>query len=171
MVSEPSVAMYNEQDFSDYLYLAPPFSAGFQPLEPVDEKASSSCTNNTGAETGGAASSPTQRGNEKAERSVSNTSGQNTNDQKAPKMRTSSEGVQDRRPTFVCVEPVTTSQLRHSQHQHHSQRRHSSESHLPMSWWPEPETTAQHEWVERDGGDSPREEDDLEEDYCETFFE
>lgn len=160
------VSVYNEDDCTELLYTTPAFASGFLPLEDIEDlkptrpitlksKRQPSETCNTGT------TPPVEKKTAmKAAMKV------NQNTEAAAKAAERRE----RRPSFIAVTPVD------AHHEHHKDghraRRHSSESHLPMSWWPESETVASHEWVERNDVAADEEEDILEEEiWAETFYD
>jgi len=171
---EAFVSFYNEADLSQYLYTTPAFASGFLPLEPLDEKPTTSTTTtiqpvaikptrrptetfNTGttppqvhASVAGTNSTakvmPTPLKSSIKAASNSASSPDHTAATQAPTAK-----VVERRPSFVEVTfPQVHGHGHGHEHHGHQSRRHSSESHLPLSWWPEPEEKAQHEWVEAD---------------------
>ncbi|KIX02594.1 uncharacterized protein Z518_08535 [Rhinocladiella mackenziei CBS 650.93] len=171
------VSVYNDGDISEYLYITPAFASGFLPLEPQDDKQAHPIhihqskvrpaeTFNTGTTPPPAATvekkAPEQQNPPKP--AMKNTPQQQANSMAKAVNR-------ERRPSFIEVSTPTTHE--HEQHKtHHIHRRHSSESHVPMSWWPENEETARHEWVERDGTSADEEEDVIEEEvWTDAFYE
>ncbi|KIV84632.1 hypothetical protein PV11_00405 [Exophiala sideris] len=134
------ISLYNDTDISEYLYKQPAFQNGFLPLEPEQEQTKQSNTPPATKTT--AAATPLKSA-----------------------MRSSPSSppakIVERRPSFIEVSVP---------HQHqHRERRHSSETHLPMSWWPETETVAQHVWVERDQVSADEEEDVIEEAFYASY--
>ncbi|KAH0844835.1 hypothetical protein FOPE_09913 [Fonsecaea pedrosoi] len=166
------VPNYNEADYSDFLYLAPSLSTEFLPLEPVTDKAARpmvkkakvrpSETFNTG--TTPPPSTPA------LEKPYAKATFPPVMDQSATSAEAMTKAAErcERRPSFVEVSPVKVHH-EHEKHPHHPDvhRRRSSQESEPMSWWPENETIAQHEWVEQN-----EEEDVIEEDiWADEFYE
>lgn len=184
------VADYNETDYSDFLFLAPPLSAEFLPLEPKSTDTAAALgvkkatmrpaeTRNTGTTPPPVTPAVLGTGYEEEEYfkatfpAVSEKNVSQTHVSVAP---TLAERQEQRRPSFVEVTPV---KVHHEPHdktaaaakEAQKQKRHSHSSHSsePMNWWPENEATAQHVWVE-EGGD---EEGDVveEEVWSDAFYE
>ncbi|KIW32073.1 uncharacterized protein PV07_03647 [Cladophialophora immunda] len=170
------VPNYNDTDYSDFLYLAPPLSTEFLPLEPAADKAARpmikkskvrpSETFNTG--TTPPPTTPMEKPYAKATfpATMSRSSTSDDDMAKAAERR-------ERRPSFVEVTPVKVHhehekhQDAHGHHHHDAHRRRSSHESEPMGWWPEDDTKAQHEWVEQN-----EEEDVIEEDvWSDAFYE
>ncbi|OAL21270.1 hypothetical protein AYO22_08233 [Fonsecaea multimorphosa] len=166
------VPIDNETDYSDFLYLAPPLSTEFLPLQPTTtdkaavrpmvkkSKVRPSETFNTGT-----TPPPTTPAKEKpyAEATFPPVL-------PADEMAAKAAERRERRPSFVEVTPVKV-QHEHEKHNdahgHHAQRRRSSHESGPMGWWPEDDAKAQHEWVEQN-----EEEDVIEEDvWSDAFYE
>jgi hypothetical protein len=151
------VSTYNENDYSDFLYLAPPLTAGFLPLEAkVTETAAALSTKkasirptetrNTG--TTPPPVSPAQGFEKEYFQATFPPSGQRT---PIPEEGQAAAERRERRPSFVEVTPVKVHHGHDTQKDAHKQKRHSHSSHSsePMNWWPDNEASAQHEWVER----------------------
>jgi len=173
------VPNYNESDYSDFLFLAPPLSAEFLPLEPKpsDKAAALSIkkAKTRPAETLNTGTTPppvTPANGESFEEteyfeSTFPSSGKKTST--SEEVSTAAER-RERIPSFVEVTPV---KVHHEHVKHegaHREKRHSHSSHdpKPMNWWPEPEKVAQHEWVE----EGEEEEDVIEEDvWSDAFYE
>jgi len=167
------VSNYNESDYSDFLYLAPP---EFLPLEqtPTDKVAALNIkkakirpaeTVNTG--TTPPPVTPATGVEKEYIRATFPPSRQRT---PLPEEAQASAERQERRPSFVEVTPVKVHHEHDKNQDAHKERRHSHSSHdsEPLSWWPENETIAQHEWV--DEGDE--EEDVIEEEiWSDAFYE
>ncbi|EXJ68143.1 uncharacterized protein A1O5_08758 [Cladophialophora psammophila CBS 110553] len=169
------VPNYNETDYSDFLYLAPSLSSEFLPLEPTDNKAARTMVKKSKvrpAETfnTGTTPPPATPADEKsyAKATFPLSGGQSP---AADEMAKAAER-RERRPSFVEVTPVKVHHEHDKHHKdahghHHPQRRRSSHESGPMSWWPENETLAQHEWVEQN-----EEEDVIEDDvWSDAFYE
>ena len=157
------VSVYNDGDISDYLYTTPAFTSGYLPLDPEDEthhhiasnvaissKARPAATLNT-------ENTPTRSSNKMTD--AAQTQAQSALKPVMPSKTTGN--VVEPRPSFsgVTTPTVHTHENAHKA-PHHTHRRHSSDAHLPMSWWPEDDASAQHEWAEQDGSE---EEDMIEE--------
>lgn len=168
------VSVYNEADFSDYLYTAPAFEAGFLPLEPTDEQKPAQPivikSHIRPAETSNTGTTPPPRavlGRAQTETATLVKPATKTAQPESAASKPTER--QERRPSFLGVTPVDVHHEHHEHHEHkdedkahHEHRRHSSESHQPMSWWPEDEQKARHVWVEEEDLSA-----DEEEDFCE----
>jgi len=175
------VPNYNESDYSDFLYLAPPLSSQFLPLEPnPSDKAAALSTKKAKtrpAETINTGTTPppvTPADGESFEEkeyfeSTFPSVGKKTSTPEEVSTSTAADR-RERRPSFIEVTPVKVHH-EHEKHQDaHTEKRHSHSSHdpKPMDWWPEPEKVAQHEWVE----EGEEEEDIIEEDvWSDAFYE
>ncbi|EXJ58723.1 hypothetical protein A1O7_06152 [Cladophialophora yegresii CBS 114405] len=174
------VSDYNETDYSDFLYLAPPLTAEFLPLAPkaaADRAAAPSVKNvktrpaetfNTGTTPPPVAPAEGLKFQKEYFSATYPPSGA-----RSPIPEASEEAKRERRPSFVEVTPVKV----HHEHEahkdaHRREKRHSHSSHSSesMNWWPENESLAQHEWVDRDEG--AEEEDVIEEEvWSDAFYE
>jgi len=157
------VAVYNDGDISEYLYTKPAFATGFLALEPQDDKQAHPIHLQSTVEPSGTDTTPPTavEGETTAKTPVKpamkNASTQVNNSTK----------VSERRPSFI---EVTAPSMHAHDHEHKTHRRHSSESHLPMSWWPDTETTAQHEWVEGDDASADGKVEIIQEEVWEATF-
>ncbi|KAK7887681.1 hypothetical protein LTR67_009583 [Exophiala xenobiotica] len=171
------VSFYNDCDVSEYLFKEPAFKHGFLPLEaepeaqqpkqsqpqsqpiPFTARMRPSDHINTGT-------TPPTTVPEKKQMAQ-------TPLKTATNNESTSEGGEkayerERRPSFV---EVSVPHHLHQEHPHHPQhRRHSSEAHLPLSWWPEPETVSEHVWVERDDRSEDLSADEEEDAIEEAFY-
>ncbi|EXJ90652.1 hypothetical protein A1O1_03756 [Capronia coronata CBS 617.96] len=167
------VAFYNDYDISELLYKQPAFESGFLPLEPEDDRQAhsharvrpSEQTSNT------ASTTPPPAAGAVGDRSAAL---KKTAPQQQQGAASKARAV-ERRPSFI---EVSTPKL-YDEHEaaqknggRQMRRRHSSESHVPMSWWPEDETTAQLRWEERDCGSADEEEEIMEmEMWTDSFYD
>lgn len=184
------VPNYNDTDYSDFLFLAPPMSAEFLPLESqsTDKAAALGVkkatmrpaeTRNTGTTPPPVTPADLETGYEEEEyfrATFPAVSEKKVSQTHAGGVPTLAERQAQRRPSFVEVTPV---KVHHDPHdktaaaakeaQKHKRHSHSSHSSEPMNWWPENETTAQHVWT-GEGGD---EEGDVveEEVWSDAFYE
>jgi len=163
------VSFYNDCDVSEYLFKEPAFKHGFLPLEPEPEQPKQSQPIpfkarmrpaehiNTGT------TPPTTTVLEKKQMAPTPLKTATKNESTSEKGEKVYE--RERRPSFV---EVSVPHL-HEEHPHHH-RRHSSETHLPMSWWPDTETVAEHVWVEREECDEDLSADEEEDAIEEAFY-
>ncbi|KAJ9607814.1 hypothetical protein H2200_007893 [Cladophialophora chaetospira] len=168
------VSEYNESDYSDFLYLAPP---EFLPIEQAStgkvatldiRKANIRPTEP--ANTGTTPTPVTPAGGVEKEYFKATFPPSRQRTPLPEEVQTAAER-QERRPSFVEVTPVKVSHENDKNKDTHREKRHSHSSHEsePLSWWPEPESTAQHEWIEQ-GADE--EEDVIEEEvWSDAFYE
>ncbi|KIW67289.1 hypothetical protein PV04_06554 [Phialophora macrospora] len=171
------VSDYNESDYSDFLFLAPPLTAEFLPLAPkaTDQadalgvkkaKIRPAETFNTG--TTPPPVTPAEGFKKEYFQATFPPSGSRT---PIPTEEQVAADRRERRPSFVEVTPV---KVHHEHDKHgaamHREKRHSHSSHSsePMNWWPETESIAQHEWVD----EGAEEEDVIEEEvWSDAFYE
>ncbi|OCT51716.1 hypothetical protein CLCR_09080 [Cladophialophora carrionii] len=175
------VSDYNETDYSDFLYLAPPLTAEFLPLAPntADQAAALGVgvkkakvrpaeTFNTG--TTPPPSTPADGCEKEYFSATYPPSGARTPKPEAAQAVAAAER-RERRPSFVQVTPVKVHHDHDTHKDAHRQKRHShssSHSSEPMNWWPEDESVAQHEWVD----EGLEEEDVIEEEvWSDAFYE
>lgn len=169
------MAFYNDYDLSELLYKKPVFETGFLRLEPEDDQQAHSHAKARSSETTtatNAATTPPPTTTVEARKPSQLKSAMKA----APQATRKTKDV-ERRPSFI---EVSTPKVHHHEPEH---RRHSSESHVPMSWWPEDETMAQHKWVEGervcnssgadyDCGSADEEEEIFEEEmFAQTFYD
>jgi len=166
------VPIYNESDYSDFLYLAPPLSTEFLPLEPKAGE-QSSALNFEKAKT-----RPVETPNTGTTPPPVTPTGGNSFQQKeyfratfpavceeSPSAEEERTGA-DRREnsSFVGVTPLKVD------HNKLKDVRNSHSSHVtePMGWWSEKATRAKHEWVDQ----GEEEEDGIEGDmWRDRFYE
>jgi len=167
------VSEYNESDYSDFLFLAPP---EFLPLEQASPGKVAALNIKKAkirpAETLNTGTTPppvTPAGGVEKDyfRATFPPSRQRT---PLPEEAQAAAERQERRPSFVEVTPVKVSHEHDKSKDAHREKRHSHSSHEsePLSWWPEPESSAQHEWTE----EGAEEEDVIEEEvWSDAFYE
>jgi hypothetical protein len=170
------VSDYNETDYSDFLYLAPPLMAEFLPLSPTatDQAAAQGAKKAKvrPAETFNTGTTPppvTPAEGFKKEYFQATYPPSRARTPLSSEAQAAAER-RERRPSFVEVTPV---KVHHEHDKHgaaHREKRHSDSSHEsePMNWWPESEAIAQHEWVD----EGAEEEDVIEEEvWSDAFYE
>lgn len=170
--------MYNDGDYSDYLYTKPAFASGFLPLEPLEEptaKPSNPMAIHKSkirpAETCNTGTTPPPTTSVKKDVVPKSTMMSESQAAVESPAATRAAERRERRPSFIQVTPVDVHHEHQHEHAKQEKRRHSSASHLPMSWWPEDEGREQHQWVEN--GETllaDEEEEVLEEEIWEDAF-
>ncbi|KAK6383507.1 hypothetical protein LTS17_002799 [Exophiala oligosperma] len=174
------ISFYNDCDVSELLFKEPAFNHGYLPLEPESQQQSTGQSRPIPFK---ATRRPTDHMNTGTTPPTTITEKKTNVVDPSPLKSSTKAGAEqsqkksyekERRPSFV---EVSVPHVHHEEqhHPHHLHRRHSSETHLPMSWWPEDETCAQHLWVEHtecaEGDDvsADEEEDAIEEAFYASY--